>query len=142
MAIPLPDVLNGQLTLGSLVFPVYRLLIILAGLLVAAILLTTSITADGIVSTVSILAVGFFNSIMFPTIFSLTIRDYPHATQAASGILCLGIVGGAVITQLQGILADAIGVQMAFVLPLSCYLYITVSAFIVLRDKPAAVGEA
>jgi FHS family L-fucose permease-like MFS transporter len=110
--------------------------------LVAAILLTTSITADGVVSTVSILSVGFFNSIMFPTIFSLTIRNYPHDTQAASGILCLGIVGGAVVTQLQGILADSIGVQMAFVLPLACYLYITVLAFFVLRDKPVAAGRA
>jgi FHS family L-fucose permease-like MFS transporter len=120
--------------------PPHRMLGVYA--LVAAILVTTSISADGAVSTLSILSVGFFNSIMFPTIFSLTIRDYPHDTQAASGILCLGIVGGAVITQLQGMLADAIGVQMAFVLPLACYLYIAVLAFLVLRDKPVVVGKA
>jgi FHS family L-fucose permease-like MFS transporter len=83
----------------------------------------------------SVLLVGFFNSIMFPTIFALTIREFDQEKQSASGALCLGIVGGAVITQLQGILADRIGVQMAFILPALCYIYIATYAFLVLQPK-------
>ena len=109
--------------------------------LIAATLVSTSIAADGMLSTVSILSVGFFNSIMFPTIFSLAIRDRGADTQSTSGLLCLGIVGGAVITQVQGILADAVGIQMAFVLPVACYLYIAALAFLVLREKHVAAGR-
>ena len=101
--------------------------------LVAASLVSISIATSGPLATTAILAVGFFNSIMFPTIFSLAIRDHGHNTQGASGLLCLGIVGGAVISQLQGVLADSIGLQNAFVLPLLCYLYIAALAFAVLR---------
>jgi FHS family L-fucose permease-like MFS transporter len=111
--------------------PPHRMLGVYA--LVAAALVTISIAGDGMVSTASILLVGFFNSIMFPTIFALAIRDHGHDTQSASGILCLGIVGGAAITQLQGMLADAVGIQKAFILPVVCYLYIAVLAFAVLR---------
>jgi FHS family L-fucose permease-like MFS transporter len=120
--------------------PPNRLLGIYA--LIAAALVATSMSGSGSLSVVSILLVGFFNSIMFPTIFSLAIRDHGTNTQGASGLLCLGIVGGAVITQLQGLLADAVGIQLAFALPLACYLYIAVLAFLVLRDKCAATGNA
>ena len=81
----------------------------------------------------SILLVGFFNSIMFPTIFALTIKDFKHEAQSASGVLCLGIVGGAVISQLQGVLADHIGIQLAFILPVFCYVYIAIYALTALR---------
>jgi FHS family L-fucose permease-like MFS transporter len=121
---------------GALVLryaPPGRLLGIYA--LIAATLVSTSIAADGMLSTVSILSVGFFNSIMFPTIFSLAIRGHGHDTQGASGVLCLGIVGGAVITQLQGMLADAVGIQWSFVLPVFCYAYIVILAFVVLRNQ-------
>lgn len=120
---------------GALVLrhaPPGRLLGIYA--LIAATLVSTSIAADGMLSTVSILSVGFFNSIMFPTIFSLAIRGHGHNTQGASGVLCLGIVGGAVVTQLQGVLADAVGIQWSFVLPVFCYVYIVILAFVVLRN--------
>ena len=110
--------------------------------LIAMALVLTSIFGSGSLSVVSILLVGFFNSIMFPTIFSLAIKDHGADAQGASGLLCLGIVGGAVITQLQGILADTIGIQMAFVLPLGCYLYIAALAFLVLREKHATAGKA
>jgi FHS family L-fucose permease-like MFS transporter len=83
----------------------------------------------------TILFVGFFNSIMFPTIFALTIRDFSDQAHAVSGVLCLGIVGGAVISQLQGILADQVGIQLAFVLPVCCYLYIAVYSLTALRSR-------
>jgi FHS family L-fucose permease-like MFS transporter len=93
------------------------------------------------VATVSLLSVGFFNSIMFPTIFALAIKGHGHDTQSASGVLCLGIVGGAVITQLQGILADVLGIQMSFLLPVFCYIYIAVLAFAVLRNMGDDSGK-
>jgi len=78
---------------------------------------------------------------MFPTIFALTIRgSAPENVPGTSGILCLGIVGGAVISQAQGILADRIGIQLAFVLPLLCYVYIAFLAATFL--KPNRAGDA
>jgi len=61
---------------------------------------------------------------MFPTIFTLAVNKLGKATGQGSGILCLSIAGGAVIPLLQGVLADTIGIQMAFILPMVCYLYI------------------
>lgn len=79
---------------------------------------------DGAIAMWSILAVGLFNSIMFPTIFSLGIRDLKDATGHASGVLCLAIVGGAILPLLQGALADSWGLQPAFILPVFCYAFI------------------
>jgi FHS family L-fucose permease-like MFS transporter len=73
---------------------------------------------------VAILLVGLCNSIMFPTIFSLAIQGLGKHTSQGSGILCLAIVGGAIIPLFQGILADNIGVQPSFLLPIICYLFI------------------
>jgi len=72
----------------------------------------------------SIVSIGLFNSIMFPTIFSLGIERLGPLTGKASSLLIMAIVGGALIPQLQGVLADHIGLQHAFFLPLLCYLYI------------------
>jgi len=88
------------------------------------VLLAVAITLDGPVAMWAILAVGLFNSIMFPTIFSLAINELGDATSHAAGVLCLAIVGGAIIPLGQGMLADSIGVQLAFILPALCYLYI------------------
>ena len=105
--------------------------------IVATVLVTTSITGSGWLAAGSILLVGFFNSIMFPTIFALTISGSSADDKpAASGILCLGIVGGAVISQLQGYLADSIGLQLSFLLPVGCYLYIAFLSTTVLKTEP------
>ncbi|NBC16197.1 MAG: glucose/galactose MFS transporter, partial [Bacteroidetes bacterium] len=91
---------------------------------VAAGLLALTIGSSGVVAMVSILAVGLFNSIMFPTIFTLAIDGLGEHTAQGSGILCTAIVGGAVIPPLYGALADSVGLQLAFLLPIACYLYI------------------
>ena len=70
------------------------------------------------------LAVGLCNSIMFPTIFSLALKGLGEQTAKASGLLCLAIVGGALIPLLQGVLADTLGLTLSFLLPAICYLYI------------------
>ena len=87
-------------------------------------LIALSLMTTGSVSMWSILLVGLCNSIMFPTIFSLAIRGLGAETSRGSGMLCLAIVGGALIPLLQGILADLIGLPLSFLVPLICYLYI------------------
>ena len=72
----------------------------------------------------AILAIGLFNSIQFPTIFALAVSRLGDETQFASGVLCTAIVGGAFVPLLQGILADHIGLQYSFIIPLMCYLFI------------------
>jgi FHS family L-fucose permease-like MFS transporter len=79
---------------------------------------------EGLAAMYSILAVGLFNSIMFPTIFTLAIDGLGKHTGQGSGILCTAIVGGAVIPLLQGFFADNIGIHHAFFLPVLCYIYI------------------
>jgi len=87
-------------------------------------LVLTTMLNTGATAMYSIIAIGLFNSIMFPTIFALAIERLGPMTSKASSLLIMAIVGGAVIPQLQGVLADHIGLQHAFVLPLLCYLYI------------------
>lgn len=90
----------------------------------AGILVFVSMFTVGQFAMWSILAVGFFNSIMFPTIFTLAIDGLGKHTGQASGILCTAIVGGAIIPVIQGMFADSIGIQHAFFLPVLCYIYI------------------
>ncbi|WP_226960846.1 sugar MFS transporter [Thalassotalea sp. LPB0316] len=88
-----------------------------------ALLLVTMMT-EGHIAMWSILLVGLCNSIMFPTIFSLAITGLGRHTSQGSGILCLAIVGGAIVPLFQGMLADSIGIQASFILPVFCYAYI------------------
>ena len=90
----------------------------------AVLCIALTIVSSGEVAMWSILLVGLCNSIMFPTIFSLAIQKLGHCRGQGSGILCLAIVGGAIVPLLQGLLADSIGIQLAFALPLVCYIYI------------------
>lgn len=90
----------------------------------SCVLLVITVTGSGFFAMYAVLAVGLFNSIMFPTIFSLALAKLGMATSQGSGILCQAIVGGAIIPLLQGVLADQVGVQISFVLPIFCYLYI------------------
>ena len=77
----------------------------------------------------TIILVGLFNSVMFPSIFTLAIAGLGSLTGEGSGFLIMAIVGGAVIPFLQGSLADRIGLQHAFVIPAICYLYIMYYGF-------------
>lgn len=87
-------------------------------------LIAISIMSEGDIALWSILLVGLCNSIMFPTIFSLAIAKLGPLTSQGSGLLCLAIVGGALVPLIQGIMADTMGIQLSFILPLICYLYI------------------
>lgn len=100
-----------------------RRLLAFAAATVCALLLVT-MTGSGGVAMWSALAVGLFNSIMFPTIFTTAIERLGTLTSKASSLLVMAIVGGAVVPLAQGALADRIGIQHAFVVPLACYAYI------------------
>src|SRR5450755_496541 len=95
----------------------------LAGLSTAT-LVTVSMLTSGHLAMWSIILVGFFNSIMFPSIFTLGIAELGPLTGDGSGLLIMAIVGGAIIPVAQGAIADRIGVHHAFILPVICYLYI------------------
>jgi FHS family L-fucose permease-like MFS transporter len=90
----------------------------------AVLLVVITMVTTGHVAMWSIIAVGLFNSIMFPTIFTLAIDGLGKHTGQGSGILCMAIVGGALLPVIQGALADRVGIHHCFVLPALCYLYI------------------
>jgi len=99
-------------------------------------LLAVTILTEGTVAMWSVLAIGLFNSIMFPTIFSMAIEGLGSLTSKGSGWLCLAIVGGAIVPLLQGVFADSINIQLSFIVPAICYVYIAWYAINV--DKLAA----
>jgi FHS family L-fucose permease-like MFS transporter len=76
----------------------------------------------------SIILVGLFNSILFPTIFSLSVAGLGKETAYASGLLCTCIVGGALIPLMQALFADGINLRFSFAIPFICYLYILIVA--------------
>ncbi|WP_289106189.1 sugar MFS transporter [uncultured Pseudoalteromonas sp.] len=91
--------------------------------MVIALLLVTIFT-QGNVALYAVLAIGLFNSIMFPTIFSVAIERLGSLTSKGSGWLCLAIVGGALVPLLQGYIADVVNIQQSFFVPLVCYVFI------------------
>jgi MFS transporter, FHS family, L-fucose permease len=84
-------------------------------------LLFTSANAAGALSGWSLLAIGLFNSIMFPTIFSLACEGLGSRAAEGSGIICVAIVGGAVVPLITGHAADWVGLKMALIVPGICY---------------------
>jgi FHS family L-fucose permease-like MFS transporter len=92
--------------------------------LIAIVMIIVSMNSTGNLAMWSILAVGFFNSIMFPTIFTLAVKGLGSLTSKGSGLVCQAIVGGALIPLVQGVAADMIGIQLSFIVPMLCYIYI------------------
>jgi MFS transporter, FHS family, L-fucose permease len=90
----------------------------------AAALIAISMFTSGHVAIATLVLCGFFNSVMFPSIFTLGIAGLGPMTSKGSGLIMTAVVGGAVIPYLLGALADRVGIQHSFVLPVICYLYI------------------
>jgi MFS transporter, FHS family, L-fucose permease len=97
--------------------------------IVACLLVCTTMISFGRVAMWSVILVGLFNSIMFPSIFTLSIEGLGPLTGDGSGVLVAAIVGGAIIPEVQGLIADRIGIHHAFFLPAICYVYIAYFAF-------------
>jgi FHS family L-fucose permease-like MFS transporter len=91
---------------------------------VAIALLLVAILGHGTFAMYALLGVGLFNSIMFPTIFSMALHRLGPLTGQGSGLLCMAIVGGAIVPLIQGAFADRIGLQPSFFVPIVCYAYI------------------
>ncbi|MFI8483152.1 sugar MFS transporter [Pseudomonas sp. NPDC078700] len=91
---------------------------------VNTLLIAAAITLGGHIAMWALILMGLFNSIMFPTIFSLALEGLGSHTGKGSGLLCMGIVGGAIVPLVQGYFADNIGLLASFAVPMVCYLYI------------------
>ncbi len=96
---------------------------------VACLLVVTSMLSHGWLAMATIICVGLFNSVMFPSIFALGVEGLGPLTAKGSGLLVQAIVGGAIIPVAEGALADRIGIHHAFILPALCYIYIAFYGF-------------
>jgi FHS family L-fucose permease-like MFS transporter len=103
---------------------------------IACLMALTSILTTGVVAVVSIILVGLFESIMFPTIFALAVSKLGSLTAKGSGLINMAIVGGAVLPPVQGFLADAIGIHTSFIVPALCFLYIIYYGFSGSKIRP------
>lgn len=83
-----------------------------------------ALLTSGIVPVWAVVLIGFFHSIMFPTIFALSIKDLGPLTKRGSSLLVMAIIGGAIFPAIMGRISDATNIQTAFVVPLFCYVYI------------------
>ncbi len=106
----------------------------------AASLVAISMISSGHFAMYSIILVGFFNSIMFPSIFTLGVAELGPLTGDGSGVMIMAIVGGAILPLAQGAIADRIGIHHAFFLPVICYLYILF--FALSGSKPNSQRQA
>ena len=111
---------------------------------VACLLVLTSMASTGWVAMGTIICVGLFNSVMFPSIFTLGIEGLGPLTGKGSGLLVQAIVGGGIIPVAEGALADHIGIHHAFILPALCYVYIAYYGFkgSVPKAEPQASKQA
>jgi FHS family L-fucose permease-like MFS transporter len=91
---------------------------------IASLLVIITIAGHGQVAMWAIVSCGLFNSVMWPCIFPLSVQGLGRFTSQGSGILIMMVVGGAVIPEIQGFLADSFGFQPSFGIVLLCYAYI------------------
>jgi len=131
--------------LGSLVLIKARAERLLALAAIAALLLCLVVTqagglTPGTVAAWAALSIGFFNSVMFPTIFTLTLERSTAPTASTSGLLCMAIVGGAILPVLMGVAADSVGLALAFFIPLGAYACVAAFALLGPRGRTAAAA--
>jgi FHS family L-fucose permease-like MFS transporter len=113
-----------------------------AAALAAAMLCGTVIGTSGGSGAVAALAIGLFNSVMFPTVFTLTLERSSAGAAATSGLLCMAIVGGAVLPPAAGLIADHAGLRAAFAVPAAAYLGLAGFAHLAWRSPPLRTGAA
>lgn len=106
----------------------------------ALVCVTIALTTSGIVPVWAVALIGFFHSIMFPTIFALAIKNLGPYTKRGSSLLVMSIVGGALVPAIMGYISDRSNMQKAFVVPLICYVYVL---YFALRGyKPKGIEPA
>lgn len=117
-------------------------LLLSAAALIAAILCLCVNQGTGTAAAACALAIGLCNSIMFPTIFTLTLERSSASAAGTSGLLCMAIIGGAILPQVAGRVADASGLHAAFLVPMVAYIAITVFAMSAAKARVFDVGQA
>ncbi|HEY6123669.1 MAG TPA: sugar MFS transporter [Steroidobacteraceae bacterium] len=134
----------GRLIGSALLFVVKeRAPWLLAAFALGAALLCVAVTQlNGSTAAYLALSIGLFNSIMFPVIFTSTLERSTAAPAATSGLLCLAIVGGAILPYVYGLIADSAGLHAAYFLPAVAYLLIVVFAVAATRAKTYQHGTA
>ncbi len=129
--------------IGSAVLQKIRTNLILGTAAVIAFLLVcVSMLTFGHLAMWSIIIVGLFNSVMFPSIFTSGIDQLGPLTSKGSTYLIMGIVGGAILPELTGVLADKIGIHHSFIIPAICYLYIVFYGFAGSKPRGPGISEA
>jgi MFS transporter, FHS family, L-fucose permease len=123
----------GSALMKKIVAP--RLLSLFAG--ASLVCATVALLATGVIPVWAVVVIGFFHSIMFPTIFALSIKNLGALTKRGSSLLVMAIVGGAFFPAIMGRISDAASIQRAFVVPLLCYVFILY--FGLSGYKPAAI---
>jgi FHS family L-fucose permease-like MFS transporter len=122
---------------GTAILRVVRPGLVLAACAIgAAALAICTGSSTGLLAACSVLAIGLFNAIMFPTIFTLAIATLGEDAAEASGVLCLAIVGGAVVPLVTGFAADHVGLGRALLVPVLCYAWIAFFGFSTARGQP------
>jgi FHS family L-fucose permease-like MFS transporter len=131
--------LGRVLTAGTMKFVRAPLMLALfaAGALVAA---TGAVASSGATAVWLVVALGFFHSLMFPTIFALSLEGLGSQTKLGASLLVMSIVGGAIIPAVMGRVSDATSIQTAFAVPLVCYAYVLY--FGMRGYRPAPAGAA
>lgn len=102
---------------------------------IAALMASGSTLLAGVPAMALVLAIGLFNSVMFPNIFTLAIEGLGKDAASGSGILCLAIVGGAVVPMIFGYVADHAGLTCAYYVPAVCYLWVAGYGFMLGRSR-------
>jgi len=127
---------------GSALLTRYRATVLLglAAVIAAALCLAVS-QETGVVAAGCAIAVGLVNSIMFPTIFTITLERTSASAAATSGLLCMAIIGGALLPRVAGKIADIAGLHAAFLVPMVAYAVIGVFAMAASKARVAGVGQ-
>ncbi len=107
----------------------------------ALVCVVIGIAASGLASVLAIVLAGFFNSIMFPTIFALSLKNLGTLTKRGSSLLVMSIIGGALIPAVMGRISDVSNIQVAFVMPLICYAYVIYFALWGYKPNTALIAQ-
>ncbi len=107
---------------------------------VNAVLCITVFQGTGYVAAGAAIGAGLFNSIMFPTIFTITLERSTASAAATSGLLCVAIIGGAILPPITGYIADKADLHLAFLLPMAAYLLISLFASAASRARVTGLG--
>ena len=117
-------VLSGRV-LGAVLLKSYKSsFVLIFSALGAFVLLVAAVVSAGYFSLWALSIIGLFTSVMYPVLFTMSIRNLGVYTKTASSLLIMGIVGGAVVPPIMGQISDLSGIRTAFIVPMICYVYI------------------